>query len=137
MAGPTDGMTGRPSWMLRVRQNDGFWDRWTHESGAVHVMNGDPAAAGLADLLAFGAHDFDSHGALASLIHAADHPTGADRSHDDCEIECVGERPRLDQWLAPHFIPTGAPAWGGDADTLETASRFLARAQYWRNLFNP
>ncbi|MGI4744553.1 MAG: GH92 family glycosyl hydrolase [Janthinobacterium lividum] len=143
------------SLLNQARQNDGVWDRWTHESGAVHVMNGDPAAAGLADLWAFGAHGFDARGALASLIRAADHPTDGDRSHDGCEVECVGQRPGLDQWLTLHFIPTGAPAWGGAADTLENATaefgissladrlgdraaanRFLGRAQYWRNLFN-
>ncbi len=139
----------------QARQNGGTWDRWTHESGAVHVMNGDPAAPALADIWAFGGHDFDAKGALASLIHAADVPTAADLSHDGCPVECAGQRPGLDQWLKLHFIPTGAPAWGGAADTLEDstaefgisslaerlgdhaeAQRFLGRAQYWRNLFN-
>ncbi|MGC1302157.1 MAG: glycoside hydrolase domain-containing protein, partial [Caulobacteraceae bacterium] len=62
----------------------------------------------------------------------------------------------LDQWLKLGFIPTGAPSWGGGADTLElstaefgvsslaarlgepdVSARFLRRAQNWRNLFNP
>ena len=140
----------------QARQNGGTWDRWTHESGAVHVMNGDPAGPALADIWAFGGHGFDARGALASLVQAADHPTAADLSHDGCPVECAGQRPGLDQWLKLHFIPVGAPAWGGAADTLETATaefgvssladrlgdhatavRFLGRAQYWRNLFNP
>lgn len=139
----------------QARQNGGTWDRWTHESGGVHVMNGDPAAPALADIWAFGGRDFDARGALASLIRAADTPTPADLSHEGCPVECVGQRPGLDQWLKLHFIPTGAPAWGGAADTLEDATaefgissladrlddradaeRFLKRAQYWRNLFN-
>jgi predicted alpha-1,2-mannosidase len=140
----------------QASQNHGVWDRWTHNNGGTHVMNGDPAAAALAGIYAFGGTDFDSHGALASLIQAADHPTALDASHDGCNVECVGQRPGLSEWLRLHYIPVGAPTWGPAADTLElvaaefgistladrlgdtaTASRFLARAQYWRNLFNP
>ncbi len=140
----------------QARQNGGAWDRWTHESGAVHVMNGDPAPPSLAGIWAFGGHGFDARAALTSLVAAAERPTAADLSHAGCPVECAGERPGLDQWLKLHFIPVGAPAWGGAADTLETAAaefgvssladrlgepavaaRFLARAQYWRNLFDP
>lgn len=140
----------------QANQNGGAWDRWTHETGAAHVMNGDPAAPALADLWAFGARGFDAHGALVSLVSAADRPTAADLSNAGCPVVCAGERPGLDRWLKLHFIPTGAPQWGGAADTLEdvtaefaistlaarlgdpaTAERFLGRAQYWRNVFNP
>ncbi|MET0505146.1 MAG: GH92 family glycosyl hydrolase [Luteibacter sp.] len=140
----------------QAQQNHGVWDRWTHNSGGTHVMNGDPAAASVAGIYAFGARDFDARGALASLVHAADNPTALDTSHDGCEVECVGQRPGLDQWLKLHYIPVGAPAWGPAADTLETVAaefgisalsdrlgdkatsrRFLERAQYWRNLFDP
>lgn len=139
----------------QAKQNGGAWDRWTHQSGAVHVMNGDPGPPSLAGIWAFGGHGFDARGALTSLVAAADHPTAADLSQAGCPVECAGERPGLDRWLKLHFIPVGAPAWGGAADTLETASaefglsslasrlgerataaRFLARAQYWRNLFD-
>ena len=140
----------------QARQNGGVWDRWTHQSGGVHVMNGDPAAPAVADIWAFGGHDFQAVAALASLVRAADHPNALDLSHAGCEVECAGQRPGLDAWLTHHFIPVGAPAWGGGADTLEDATaefgisalaervgqhdvsaRFLRRAQYWRNLFNP
>ena len=140
----------------QAKANGGAWDRWTHETGATHVMNGDPAAAASADLWAFGARDFDARAALTSLVYAADHPTPADLSKAGCPVVCAGERPGLDRWLKLHFIPTGAPHWGGAADTLEdvtaefslstlagrlgdraTADRFLQRAQYWRNIFNP
>jgi predicted alpha-1,2-mannosidase len=138
------------------QQDGGRWDRWTHLSGATHVMNGDPAPIAVADLWAFGAHDFAAKEALASLVHAADVPTKEDLSHDGCPVECVGQRPGLDQWLKIHYIPAGAPAWGPAADTLEDASaefglsalaghlgddavrrRFLERAQYWKNIWNP
>jgi len=138
------------------RQDGGRWDRWTHLGGATHVMNGDPAAAAVADIYAFGGREFDAKGALASLVHAADVPTKEDLSHDGCPVECVGQRPGLDQWLKLHYIPVGAPAWGPAADTLEDVSaefgisalaghlgdealrqRFAVRAQYWKNIWNP
>ncbi len=144
------------SLLNQSRQDNGRWDRWTHLSGATHVMNGDPAAPAIADIFAFGGHHFEAKAALASLVHAADVPTAEDLSHAGCPVECVGERPGLDQWLKLHYIPVGAPAWGPAADTLEdstdefgisalaghlgdhaTERRFLARAQYWKNIWNP
>ncbi len=153
---PRVGSDVAQSLLNQAQQNGGAWDRWTHNSGATHVMNGDPAAPSLADIYAFGGRDFDAKGALASLVKAADTPTPADLSHEGCPVECAGERPGLDQWLKLHYIPAGAPSWGPAADTLEDATaefgiaslagmlgdeathrRFLERAQYWRNLFNP
>jgi predicted alpha-1,2-mannosidase len=140
----------------QAKQNNGQWDRWTHNSGATHVMNGDPAAPALADIWAFGGRGFDGRAALASLVHAADQPTADDLSQAGCPVECAGQRPGLDQWLRLHYIPMGAPAWGLAADTLEDVTaefgisalahrlgedaishRFLERAQYWRNIWNP
>jgi predicted alpha-1,2-mannosidase len=137
-------------------QDGGRWDRWTHLSGATHVMNGDPAAIAVADIWAFGGHDFEAAAALKSLVRAAEVPTKEDLSHDGCPVECVGQRPGLDQWLKLHYIPVGAPAWGAAADTLEDVSaefsisalaghlgdhaterHFLERAQYWKNIWNP
>ena len=153
---PTVGSDIAQSLLNQASQNHGVWDRWTHNNGGTHVMNGDPAAAAIAGIYAFGGSTFDSVGALASLVHAADHPTALDTSHDGCEVECIGQRPGLDAWLRLHYIPTGAPAWGPAADTLEIATaefgisaladrlgdqanakRFLQRAQYWRNVWNP
>jgi predicted alpha-1,2-mannosidase len=138
------------------KQNGGAWDRWTHNSGATHVMNGDPAPPAVADIWAFGGHDFEARAALTSLVHAADTPTAEDLNANGCGVECGGERPGLDQWLKLHYIPVGAPSWGPAADTLEDVTaefgiaslasrlgedalsrRFTERAQYWRNIWNP
>ncbi len=140
----------------QAAQNHGEWDRWTHNSGGTHVMSGDPAAPALADIAAFGGRDFDLHGAYASLAAAADRPTANDLSDEGCNVECVGQRPSLDQWLRLHYIASQSHAWGGAGETLEDASadfalselaarasdtaaqqRYLARAGYWRNLYNP
>ena len=140
----------------QATQNGGEWDRWTHNSGGTHVMSGDPAVPALAAIDAFGGHGFDLKGAYASLAKAATVPTAHDLSDDGCNVECVGQRPSLDQWLSLHYIATTSHAWGGAAETLEDATadfalaqlaaragdaagekQFLARAGYWRNLFNP
>jgi predicted alpha-1,2-mannosidase len=139
-----------------ARQNHAEWDRWPHASDATHVMSGDPSVPALADIYAFGGRDFDLRGAYASLKRAATVPTADDLSDEGCAVECVGERPSLDQWLTLHYIATKSHAWGGAAETLEDATadfalselaraagdkaghdEFLARAGYWRNLYNP
>lgn len=144
------------SLLNQANQNGGEWDRWTHNSGITHVMNGDPAAPAIADILAFGGRNFEAKAAYQSLLHAATVPTAHDLSNDGCEVACVGQRPSLDQWLKLHYIPVGAPAWGPAADTLEDATadfsiselarrmgddatrrQFLESAQYWKNIFNP
>ena len=140
----------------QAQQSHGEWDRWTHNSGGTHVMSGDPAVPALADIVAFGGHGFDLRGAYDSLSTAATVVTANDLSDDGCNVECVGQRPSLDQWMKLHYIATKSHAWGGAGETLEDASadfalselarrvgdhdgqqRFLTRAGYWHNLFNP
>ena len=144
------------SLLNQADQNGGEWDRWTHNTGGTHVMNGDPAAPAIAAIHAFGGTRFDAKKALASLVHAADVPTAHDHEKRGCPIECVGQRPDLERRLALGYVPADTQAWGGAAETLEQASadfalsamagrlgdaatsrRFLERAGHWRNLFNP
>jgi predicted alpha-1,2-mannosidase len=135
--------------------NGGVWDRWTHNQGGTHVMTGDPAHAALPSIYAFGGTNFDATGALNSMIHSATTVTQADLSRDGWNVMVVGERPSLDKWLSLHWIPTNGNAWGGAGETLEEsiadfgisqlaarlgnsrAPEFLARAQFWKNVFNP
>lgn len=140
----------------QAQQNHGEWDRWTHNSGATHVMSGDPSVPALADILAFGGNHFDVKGAYQSLVTAATVPTANDLSNAGCNVACFGQRPSLDQWLKLHYIATQSNAWGGAGESLEDASadfalselarrvgdvdgqkQFLIRAGYWHNLFNP
>jgi predicted alpha-1,2-mannosidase len=140
----------------QAQQNHGEWDRWTHNSGGTHVMAGDPSVPAVAGIYAFGGRDFDLQGAYASLKRAATVPTAHDLSDEGCNVECVGQRPSLDQWLKLHYIAAKSNAWGGAGETLEDATAdfalsqlaapagdragerlFLTRAGYWRNLFNP
>ena len=144
------------SLLNQANQNNGEWDRWSHNAGGTHVMNGDPAAAAVSAIHAFGGTRFDTKAALDSLVHAAESPTKRDGDKAGCPIMCVGQRPDLERSLALGYLPTDTHAWGGGAETLEqasadfalaafaqrlghetTAKRFLERSTNWRKLFNP
>ncbi|MET7617664.1 GH92 family glycosyl hydrolase [Streptomyces sp. NPDC005408] len=138
-----------------ARQNGGLWDRWIHNAGGTHVMNGDPSPAALAGIHAFGGDGFDLDGALDSLVKAATVPSEKDLSPAGKPILSVGQRPSLDKYLSLHYMPSVSNAWGGAAETLEisgadfalsqlataagrkkTAKTFTERAQWWQNNFN-
>jgi predicted alpha-1,2-mannosidase len=138
-------------------QRGGEWDRWLLEHGKTAVMSGDPSAAAVAAMYAFGARDFDARGALKSLVHAATVPTANDSKDDGCNVECVGQRPALDFALANGYVPADdCHCWGGAAETLEDAAAdygiaqlagalgdhktyraFLERSHNWRNVYDP
>jgi predicted alpha-1,2-mannosidase len=136
--------------------NGGVWDRWIHNQGGTHVMTGDPAHAALPSIYAFGGTNFNVAGAFASMINSATTVTAADRSRTGWNVMVIGERPSLDQWLSLHYVSTTGNAWGGAGETLEEsiadfalsqlagrlgnsarAQEFLARGQFWKNVFNP
>jgi predicted alpha-1,2-mannosidase len=137
-------------------QRDGEWDRWLLQHGKTSVMSGDPSAAALAGMYAFGARDFDVKGAFDSLVHAATVPTANDQSDAGCNVECVGQRPALDKYLSLGYVPADdCHCWGGAAETLEDAAAdyglyqlgsalkdnrapaFLDRSHNWRNVYDP
>ncbi|HEY0232219.1 MAG TPA: GH92 family glycosyl hydrolase [Dokdonella sp.] len=153
---PNVGSDIAQSLLNQANQNHGVWDRWTHNTGATHVMNGDPSAAAIASIHAFGGTAFDTQAALASLLRAATTPTPLDLDQRGCPIECVGQRPGLDQWQKLGYIPAQSHAWGAAAEMLEQAAadfalaafagrlgdsansqRLLERSGSWRQLFNP
>jgi predicted alpha-1,2-mannosidase len=140
-----------------ARQRGGEWDRWLLENGKTSVMSGDPSAAALSSMYAFGARDFDVRGALDSLVTAATVPTANDHSDAGCPVECVGQRPALDKYLSLGYVPSdNCSCWGGAAETLEDAAadyalstlaaaqgrpavarEFARRSGNWRNVFDP
>ncbi|AGZ38905.1 GH92 family glycosyl hydrolase [Actinoplanes friuliensis] len=139
-----------------ANQRDGEWDRWLLQHGKTAVMSGDPAAAAVAGMYAFGARDFDVQGAFDSLVHAATVPTANDSSDAGCNVECVGQRPSLDKYLELGYVPAdNCHCWGGAAETLEDAAAdygiaelakalgekekhadFLDRSHNWRNVYD-
>ncbi|MFO7894575.1 MAG: GH92 family glycosyl hydrolase [Longimicrobiales bacterium] len=140
----------------QARQYGRVWDRWTHNNGATHVMEGDASAMAVASMVAFGGDDFDVDGAYRSLLRAATIPTALDLSNEGCPVMCVGQRPSLNRWLSLGWVPADGNAWGGAGETLEDASadfalaqlarrvgdearvtELLARSSNWTNVFNP
>lgn len=138
-------------------QRGGEWDRWLLQHGKTSVMSGDPSDAALAGIYAFGGHDFDVKGALKSLVKAATVPTANDSDSSGCNVECVGQRPALDQYLKLGYVPSdNCHCWGGAAETLEDSAadfgiselagqvgdranqkKFLDRSGNWTNVFDP
>ena len=133
--------------LLNQANQLGCWSRWTHNSGAIGVMNGDPSAAAIADIHAFGGRNFDIKGAYASLLREATIP----REQRSCS------RQSLKQWTSLHyFTPSVGSHDNSVANTLEYSaadfalaqlakylnhpsdfSMLMERSQNWKNLFNP
>jgi predicted alpha-1,2-mannosidase len=153
---PKRGSDIAASLLNQADQNKGVWDRWTHVTGGTHVMVGDPSAAALAGILAFGGTDFPVQRAFDSLAKAARVPTQDDYSSAGWNVAVLGQRPSLDQFLAHGFYPEGCNAWGCPNETLEMAAadyglatiatylkdkksytEFVTRSQSWQNQFNP
>ncbi len=147
------------SLLNQSEQNNGIWDRWTHNSGATGVMNGDPSTVAIANFVAFGADQFDLKKAFDSLYKAAMEPTDLDLSDQGCPVFCRGQKPSLDQWLTLNYISDQSNSWEGASETLEQAGAdfalsqlarrlpgrekieqaksLLLRSRYWKNLYNP
>jgi predicted alpha-1,2-mannosidase len=118
----------------------GYFDRWTLANGGTGVMVGDPVAAIVSIMYAFGATGFDASDGLRRMVAGAND---------------VRERPGWLQFNQYGYVPTGLPdVWGSASTTLEytsadfaisqlasrlgdttNAENFLRRAQNWRNLF--
>lgn len=144
------------SLLNQADQNNGVWDRWTHNNGPTGVMNGDPASIAIANFVAFGADGFEVDRAYQSLASAAKVPTDLDLSDQGCPIFCRGQKPSLDQWVSLKYISNSSNTWEGSSETLEQASAYFAMSQwakrrgqkedhdlfleqsgYWANLYNP
>jgi predicted alpha-1,2-mannosidase len=144
------------SLLNQADQNNGVWDRWTHNQGGTHVMTGDPGHAAVSSIYAFGGTGFNAAGALSSMVKAATTVTADDRSNAGWNVMVVGERPSLDQYLSLGYVPADGNAWGGAGETLEdgaadfgiatlaqrlgntaTGDTFVKRAQGWKKVFNP
>ncbi len=128
-------------------QEGGGLPRWSLANIDTGLMVGDPAAAILAEGLAFGADDFDKSAALTVLVKGAT-KVGAGAPG-------TTERPGLAYYLSRGYVPLGANASAPTSASLEyytddyaiatfaartgdnaTAQRFAARAGHWTTLFD-
>jgi predicted alpha-1,2-mannosidase len=135
--------------LLDAAEAGGAAPRWSSANNETGVMVGDPAAAIIAGIHAFGATSFPAARALARLAQAADRPGARSQGY---EI-----RPGLGAYLDRGYIPLYAhDVWGPAATTLEyatadfsvaalagalgdraTRARFMRRAQSWQRLYDP
>jgi len=110
---------------------------WSDETRDLTEMVGDPSTIMVSDAYAFGVRDFDTTEALRLMEQSANDPRKSVRSG-------------VNDWLTVHYIPgnaavtleyanadfaiaTFAKALGDDAKY----TNYLARAQYWKNNWNP
>jgi predicted alpha-1,2-mannosidase len=134
------------SLVMDAQQGGGF-PRWSLANIDTGLMVGDPAAAILAEGLAFGASNFDVGAALKALVKGATQP--------DAGAPGTTERPGLDFYLSRGYVPLGANAGAPASASLEyytddyaiatfaartgdsaTARRFATRAGHWATLFD-
>ncbi|MGW4065824.1 GH92 family glycosyl hydrolase [Amycolatopsis sp. NPDC004747] len=130
------------SMLNQADQAGGIWDRWSQNNDFMGVMGGDPYHSIIASTYAFGATDFDASHALASMVNGATRVQQAG--------ERALERPGLSDYLTLGYHPNNVSDmleettadFGiaqlaqrlGDAGTYH---RFMSRAQYWENVYNP
>ena len=129
-------------------EDGGGLPRWSLANIDTGLMVGDPAAAILAEGLAFGADDFDTRAALRALVRGATRPGVGEPG--------AQERPGLEWYLRLGYVPLDSNVGASTATSLEyytedyaiacfaarvgdtaTAQRFAARAGQWTRLFNP
>jgi predicted alpha-1,2-mannosidase len=135
--------------LLDAAETGGAAPRWSAANSETGVMVGDPAAAIVAGIHAFGATSFPAARALARLAADAERP--GTRAQD------IEARPGLAQYLLRGYIPMFTDdVWGPAATTLEYASadfaiaalagalgdgavrtRFMKHAQGWEGLYDP
>jgi predicted alpha-1,2-mannosidase len=128
-------------------QSGGQLPKWALNNGETYVMVGDPGTAILSDYFAFGARSFDTSAALQVMLHEATQPGNvrpglAEEMRfgylpDDLSYGCCNFNGSLSTLLeyniADFALSRFATAMGDSGD----ASSLLARAQNWKNVFNP
>ncbi|MEV8474346.1 lectin [Streptomyces sp. NPDC051173] len=134
--------------MLNGYDQTGLLPKWAQNNGESHVMAGDPAAAIIAGTHAFGARGFDTAHALEALVREATEPN-ANRPGEAVR-DAHGYLPAdHTTWACCNFYgPVSTQLEYDSADYAlaamarslgrhDTYRRFAARAQDWRNVFNP
>jgi predicted alpha-1,2-mannosidase len=136
--------------MLNDYAQSGQLPRWALPNGETYVTAGDPADPIIADAYAFGARDFDAQQALSDMVAQATQPNNVRQGepvrdvygylpYDATYTGCCNLNKNylvsteLEFDTADYSIASLASALGNPS----VYSRFAARAQNWRNVFNP
>ncbi len=142
MLAPHEAADMAQSMLNQANQAGGVWDRWSQNNDFMGVMGGDPYHSIIASTYAFGATDFDAAQALKSMV------TGATRVQQAGERAL--ERPGLSDYQTLGYHPNNVSDMLEDTTAdfgiaqlaqrlgqKDTYQRFMTRAQYWENVYNP
>ncbi|RYE19258.1 MAG: glycoside hydrolase family 92 protein, partial [Sphingobacteriales bacterium] len=124
-----------------ANMSGGGLPRWVMASTETGIMQGDPTSCVIANAYAFGATNFDARAALAVMRKGAEVPET--KSQDRLT------RPQLEQYLEKGYCDASRSLEYTSADfaigqfalqafgQTATYSKYLKRAQYWKNLYDP
>ena len=144
---PKEGSDMAQSMVVDAQTGGGGFPKWATMNDDSCVMVGDPGAAIVANLYAFGGKNFDTGAALRYMDTAASQ--GGIKSRG-CET-----RPSLNDYVAHGYIPISNNIWGAAATAQEYAvadsaiaqfanylgdtarrDKFHAQAQLWKPLYS-
>ncbi|EWM11040.1 alpha-1,2-mannosidase [Kutzneria sp. 744] len=126
----------------QATQAGGIWDRWSQNNDFMGVMGGDPYHSMIASAVAFGAKDFDVHGALASMVKGATRiQQPGERALERpglWDYETLGyHADNVSDMLEETTADFGIAQLAGRLGQGDVQRQFMARAQYWENVYNP
>jgi predicted alpha-1,2-mannosidase len=126
----------------QAHQAGDIWDRWSVNNDFNGVMTGDPYHSILASMYAFGATGFDAKDALASMVKGATTVQKSNARYVERfgleDYQKLGHLPGdPSSTLEYTTADFGIADLAGRLGDASTQARFMSRAQYWQNLFDP
>jgi len=129
------------SHLLFAERSGGSFPRWVMANFETGIMQGDPTSILVANAYAFGSKKFDTRKALAIMRKGAEVPGSKSQQ--------IETRPYLTQYLEKGYMNASMQLEYTSADFAigqfafqafnnnELYQKYLQRAQYWKNLYNP
>jgi predicted alpha-1,2-mannosidase len=129
------------SLLLFAERSGGSFPRWVLANYETGIMQGDPTSILIANAYAFGVKNFNIRKALAIMRKGAEVP--------EAKCQNIETRPHLAQYLTKGYINASMELEYTSADfaigqfALQAFNdkalynKYLRRAQYWKNLYNP
>ncbi len=124
--------------MLSIYEEQGKLPRWELSANETDCMIGYSAAPVIADALAKGITDFDRKEALKAMVETANRPEfGIDVYRDNGLVLADKEHESVSKTLEYAFDDWCIAQVAQRMGERGTASTFLRRSQYWRNIYDP